>query len=74
MHTLLDKYDYNDQIKEGEMDRACSIYGPEEKCTQSFGSLKKKIAWKKNKYMEMQTILKLMFSRCCVLKLLSSGT
>jgi hypothetical protein len=71
---ITDKYDYNDGIKEAEMGSSCSIYGPEEKFTQSFGSLKKEITWKKAKYMEMENILNLMFSRCCVLKLLSSRT
>jgi hypothetical protein len=33
----LTKYNKNDQVKEDEISRACSMYGGEEECIQGFG-------------------------------------
>jgi hypothetical protein len=35
--VLFAKYNYNDQVKEDEMGRACSMNGGQEECIQDFG-------------------------------------
>jgi hypothetical protein len=37
MTCILRKYNYNDQIKEDEMGRACTTHGGEQECIQGFG-------------------------------------
>jgi hypothetical protein len=34
---LFAKYNYNYQVKEDEMDRACSTHGGDEECLEDFG-------------------------------------